>query len=288
MTDKTETTAATPKDTIEKMAGRRIFSTIDDAVIALNADAGKYSDFESTTLAAAGCDSEGNFDPAIYADGMEVMVAKLNKAKEGTKAIVVGAVPTLETVMADAAAVDWLRGILRKELNHVLVRPLRDAENVETVIDQMPTTLAGFITSGRESNGIMESYNELHKSVAAFMAARVPIWGRARITKGELKRALESRAYALDTWSALEDRGEGKDSLFVAALQLFIASAKKKGLDPAIFERWMETRNAKAYTAEEQEADDFDIDSLTESLLAEPADQGAATGPVDPADAPAE
>jgi len=279
MTD-TDTKTPAAKTVAESMPARRVFATPEAAAAYLTESGGIYADFGAIPLAAPGIDEEGNFDPAVFTDSTEVMVAKLRRQgtadqkakglKPGISAIVVGAVPTLDSLMADPAGRVWVQAIIHKELNHVLVRPLRDAANVSTVIDEMPTTMAGFITSGRESGGgIMEAFNDLYKSVNEFLASKVPVWKRAKpsLIKSEFKRCLESSAYALEYFPALEDRGEGKDSLFVMALGLFVNKATKEGKDTAIFDRWLATRNEKAFDAEEVEDEDFDLESLTESLL---------------------
>jgi hypothetical protein len=260
--------AKTPdvKTVADDMDSRRIFDNIEEAIAYLTRCSEELSDFADIPIAGAGMDSEGNFDPQVYTDDMQVMVATLRKAKEGVKAIVVAPIPKLDVILANAEGKDWAQKILHKELNHVAVRALRDAADVSTVADQIPTTLGAYVSTQREASGIIESFNELYKGLNATMGGKVPVWTRARLTKGELKRALESKAYAEEYYPALENRGEGKDSLFVVALQLGIAAAKQKGLDPEIFQRWTNTRNLKALTVEDDE-EDFDLASLTESML---------------------
>jgi hypothetical protein len=269
--------APEPKTVADDMDARRIFPNIEEATTYLTKMAEELSDFDTTAIAAAGMDSEGNFDPKVYTSDMDVMVSVLGSRKGGVKAIVVAPVPKIQTILDNPEAVAWMTKILHKELNHVAVRALREAADVATVVDQIPTTLGGYISSQRESAGIIETYNELYKGLNATMSAKIPVWAKARLTKGELKRALESKAYAEEYYPALENRGEGKDSLFVMALQLGIAGAKGKGLDPAIFQRWTDTRNQKALTAGDEEGDDFDLSSLTESMLK--ADEPKADAP---------
>lgn len=258
----------------DDMDSRRIFKNPEEAVAYLTHCGETFSDFGSIPLAAPGVDEEGNFDPAIYNDSMHVMVATLRNVGKGVKAIVVAPIPTLDAVLADPAAREWLTDrVLNKELNHVAVRALRTAEDISVVVDQMPTTLAAYYSTARESSGIMETFNALYKQLNEIMSKKVPSWAKARLVKSDLKRALESKGYAEEYYPALENRGEGKDSLFVVALQLAVQAAKLKGLDPTIFERWKETRDAKKFTgAPEEEAEDFDIDSLSAALVAAPAE----------------
>lgn len=268
MTDSTVNTKVPVLTVAEDMDSRRIFSTVTDAENYLNKCAADFSDFATTPLAAVGL-PDGEFDPTIYTDGMEVMVATLRKAKAGIKAIVVAPVPSLNLLLADSAGRDWIKRIIEKELNHVAVRSLREAEDISTVVDQIPTTMAAYISSARESSGIMDTFNELYKSLNSTLSAKIPVWAKARLVKGELKKCLESKGYSDEYYPALENRGEGKDSLFVVALNLGIAGAKAKGMDATIFERWAATRNAKAFTPgqADTEEDDFDIGDLSAEMM---------------------
>lgn len=287
----TESTAEKAKSVAENMAPRRVFGNINEAVEYLKATATAIPDFntivEAGGLAAPGMDEEGNFDSNIYGEGTEVMVSVLRKQGKGVKAIVVAPVPTLDSLLGDEAGRDWVQRIIHKELNHVAVRHLRDAEDIQSMVDQMPTTREGYITSAREAGGgIMESFDELYKLINATLSAKFTPWGKQRLIKTELRKAFESKGYAAEYYPALEDyKGE---SLFALGLQLGINAAKKKGLDPTIFERWAATRDAKAFSpADETDEDDFDIDSLTDSLLeSEAGDEEAAPASEPEAEAP--
>jgi hypothetical protein len=293
------------KTVADDMDNRRIFATADDAAQYLGQCAERFADFGTMTLAAPGIDAEGNFDPEVYTDSMDVMVTLLrNKSK--IKAIVVAPTPKPHVLLGlsadDYAALDnatgkaWIEKILHKEMNHVAVRALRDAEDVSVVIDQMPTTIEGYLEPGRGDSGIMEAFNELYKQINTALAAKVPAWAKARLIKSELKKAFESKAYAENFYPVLEDfKGT---SLFVAGLNLGLAAAKRKGLDGAIFQRWLDTRNQKPFTAgatdDEDEEFSLDIGAMSESMLAEEstdadaATSGDADTSADSGDAPAD
>jgi hypothetical protein len=273
----------------EDMAARRIFPNIDEATQYLTASAEAFSDFEDTPVVAPGMDEDGNFDPEVYPDSVDVMVSVLRSARK-VKAIVVAPIPRISALMASPEGEKWMEKIIHKELNHVAVRHLRDAEDVDTVRDQIPTTLDAYITSGREGGGgILESFDELYKQINATLGAKLPVWSKARFTKGELKKALESKGYASEYYPAVEDyKGQ---SLFETALQLGIAAAKRKGLDPTIFERWADTRNNKTFNpADEEDEDALELDSLTDALLEseKPAEETPAAAPAGEPEAEAE
>lgn len=286
----TESKAPKPKTVADDMKPRRVLESTGDAKNYLETLANELSDWGDGkfAFAAPGIDDEGNFDSAVYTDDMDVLVAKLVN-KGAVKAVVVAPIPKIDVILADEAGKAWATKILHKELNHVAVRALREADDVSTVVDQIPTTLAGYIESGRAGAGIMETFNELYKQINATLSKAFPVWGKYRLIKTELKKAMESTAYATEIYAALEGyTAKGiDDGLFVAAIKIGIAAAKRKGLDPAIFERWLATRDQKAYDpAQPDEGDEeeaFDIDSLTDSLLAEPETEEAA--PTDDASA---
>jgi len=268
---------AKPKTIQDDMPARRVFPNPEEAAAYLN-NWTSAPDFESIPIASPGVNQEtGEFDPTIYSDSMNVMVSTL-KNKGKVKAIVVAPVPKVDVLLGSDAGKQWVEKILNKELNHVAVRHLRDAEDVESFIGEMPTTIDGYISSDRGSAGIMESFNELYKAVDQALAAKVTAWAKARFTKGELKKALESKGYALEFYPTIEDyKGQ---SLFEKALDTAIVAAKRKGMDPTIFERWKATRNAKTYDASEDEEDDLDLDDLLADTLGESAgsESAPATG----------
>jgi hypothetical protein len=275
-TDNNAPAAKAPKvkTVAEDMDSRRIFANVAEVTAYLGSAAQDFSDFGSQTFAAPGVDGNGNFDPEVYTDSMDIMVGLLrNKSK--VKAVVVAPIPKIDRLLgldADAYTAipatnrNWIEKILHKEMAHVAVRALREAEDVSTVIDQMPTTVEGYLEPGRGDSGIMEAFSELYKQINSTLAAKIPVWAKARLIKSELKKALESRAYAAEYYPSLEDyKGQ---SLFVAALNLGIGAAKRKGLDPTIFQRWLDTRDQATLTASDDE-DELDIGALTDMVLAE-------------------
>lgn len=282
----TEATAAAstpkPKTVLEDMDSRRMFDTPELAAQYLNQMGETLSDFASAPMVLKGVDAEGNFDPSIYTDSMRVMVAVLTQrvkdAPSKVQAIVVTPAPTLDSILANPLGKDWLQKIVDKELNHVAVRPLRapkDGDTLDTLAEQMPTTLEGYVSSQREGGGILETYNELARGIIDAIAKKSKPWQKARLTKPELKSAMASKAYAAEYYPTLEDRGEGKESLFVMALNFAKQVAVSKSLDPAIFDKWLTTRDEATLVSKSDDSDDdgdFDLDSLT---FAEPEQKPA-------------
>ena len=274
-TNETESKAPKAKTVADDMDARRLFPNIAEAVAYLTASAATFTDFGDYPIAAPKMDENGNFDAETYGDQTDTMVALLRRDSK-VKAIVVAPVPKIDALLESEEGRKWVEKILHKELNHVAVRQLRDAEDVTTVIDQIPTTLDGYISSSREGGGIIATFDELYKLLNSALAA-VPVWAKARLIKTDLRKAMESKGYALEFFPALEDRPDG--SLFAKAIALGISAAKRKGLDPTIFERWAATRDAKEYKPgdEEVEIDLDNIDALTDSMLADEAKAAPAT-----------
>ena len=285
MTTETKAAESTPDateakaKTIQDVASRTHFATLEEMTAYLQRLADEIKDFASYPLAAPGLDAEG-FDASMYGEGMEACVSILTN-KKGSKgydenrpvrAIVATPMPTLEALMGRPDGVDFVRKIIRKELNHIAVRQLRDAADVSTVVPEMPVTVDGYISTGRESSTALETFNTLYKSINDTLNKMFPAWSRRKIYKRDLRSAMESKAFALEYFGSLEDRGD-KESLFVIALKLGQAAAKAKAMDSSIFDRWLETRDSKTIdlTDDEDEADeDVSFESLAAAMLAEP------------------
>lgn len=275
--------AAKPKTVLDDMESRRVFDSTADATTYLAKCMADFSDFEGYPVAAPGLDAEGNFDPEIYTDAMQVGVAVLSQRGEGAnsstvKAIVIYPSPSLDSILANDAARDWLTRIVHKELNHVAVRQLRKAENIADVIDQMPTTLEDYITSNRETGGILQAYEDLWKGIKKTLGIKFRPWALQNLSKKEMRRGMESASYAAANYPTLEDRGD-KPSLFVLAAQLGELQAKKAGADPAIFQRWLATRNEKTIDVKaEDEDENISLDDLEAAFT---SDDSATPAPAD-------
>lgn len=268
------------KTVAEDMDQRRVFSTAADALAYLGQMQETLSDFHDVPSKFVGlvADDDGNpsFDPEIYTDSTRIMVAVLKAREEGSdgkksnqvKALVVTPVPTLDAILADDAAREWLVSkVLDKELNHIAVRNLRDADDIESV-DNMPVVLGDFISSARAAGGQFEVFNAVYRTIGTVLAKKFKIWGKYAPKKADLRNAMASRAFANEWFAPLEDREKG--SLFVLACQLGQQLAKAEGLDPAIFDKWLAERdNAELKAGDDDE--DVTLDDLTAGLFAEDA-----------------
>lgn len=283
---------------IDDMDNRRLFDSTEEAAAYIAKCQADFPDFNGYPVAAAGLTDDGDFDPEVYTDGMRVAVAVLTQRGEGAgsstvKAIVIYPSPKLEAVLDSATGREWLTGIMEKELNHVAVRQLRKAEDAEAIgdaIQTMPTTLDAYTTSGRESTGgILQTYNDLWQLIKKAIGSKANAFRLANLSKKELRKAMESKAYASAVYPTLEDRTNKKgepESFFVVAANYGKVLAKAKSMDAAIFERMLATRDEKVIdAADDEDEGEFDFEAMAAELAA-PATEGEATDSTDEQPAP--
>lgn len=259
------------------MDARRIFSNRDEAIAYLTACSESLPDFGNYPVAAPGVnltDDGLEFDPEVYTDQTRVMVSVLTNRGETpgnsqVKAIVVAPVPTIDAILSSPDAKAWMERIVEKELNHVAVRNLRKAEDISEVIDSMPKTLEDYITSDRGASGALQSYEELWRPIKNNMAKLSKSWRLAALSKKEMRRGLESAAYASEYYPTLEESKKG--SLFEFALKGLISIAKTRGLDPSVFEKWLENRNEKVIDVASEDEEEFSLEDLAEAMEADKA-----------------
>lgn len=276
---------------IDDMDSRRLFDTVDEATAYITKCQTDFADFGQYPVAAVGLTEDGDFDAEVYNDDMRIAVSVLTKRGEGKDSttvhcIVIYPSPRIAAIMgidpetvANVQGCEWLIGIMEKELNHVAVRQLRKAENAQEIaeaVESMPTTIADYITSGREStSGILESFNQLWQIIKKGMGAKSKPFALANLSKKELRKAMESASYAATVYPQLETRVNKKgepESLFVLAATFGQLLAKQESLDSTIFDRMIAQRNEKEISVSDDE-EDFDLEAMAASLAAkdEPA-----------------
>lgn len=293
-TDASASTPKTPPTVAKNMKARAVFDSADDAAAYIAKCQSDFPDFNGYPVATVGFTADNDFDPAVYTDEMRIAVAKLMERGEGpnsstVKAIVIYPTPKLEAILSTTAGTDWLTAILEKELNHVAVRNLRKAESdsdVAEAIEGMPTTVADYITSSRESSGgILETYNELWQTIKKALAQKFKAWGRAPLSKKEMRKAIESASYAATVYPILELRKnkktDEKESLFELAANFGAMLAKEEGLDPAFFEKALANRETNVLDVSDED-EDFDLEAeLSKAKAATDATGHDSTGEAD-------
>lgn len=291
MTEETNTNAAaTPakaQTVIDDMAQRRMFDSTGEAEAYIAKCQEDFADFSGYPVAAAGLTEAGEFDPEIYTDEMRVGVYVLTKRGDGPNTttvhcIVIAPAPKVTAFLGladedaalftNSAGLDWLTGIIDKEINHVTVRQLRKAENAQEIaeaVESMPTSLADFITSGREStSGILETFNQLWQIIKKAVGTKSKPFALANLSKKELRKAMESASYAATVYPQLETRtnkkGE-KESLFVLAATFGQLMAKQESLDSTIFDRMLTQRDQKEIEVAD-DGEEFDLEAMAAAM----------------------
>lgn len=299
--ESTEAKAPKVLTVIDDMDSRRLFDSPEDAANYIGKCQADYPDFNGYPVAAVGLTEDGDFDPEVYTDEMQIAIAVLTQRGEGAgtstvKAIVIYPSPKVSALLESTAGSDWIAALVAKEANHVAVRQLRKAEGADEIADAiqtMPTTIEAYTTSGRESTGgILQSYNDLWQPVKKAIGTKSTPFRLANLSKKELRKAMESSAYALSVYPKLEDRenkkGE-KESLFAVAANYGVLLAKAKGLDPTIFERMIAQRDEKVIdVTDDEDEGDFDLEAMAAELAAAPAEATEDSTEADAPEAPAE
>ena len=181
-----------------------------------------------------------------------------------------------------------LREIIRKEMQHRAVRPLRilkgnyaDESAVAEAQDKMPQTLAEYISGTRTGSGLLDAFNkhavealDRFKKLDGKNKAVGEAFTRANLKKATLRQALSNAAYASSEHGRLESAG-----LFVRFIHALIAKAKQDGLSIATYEAWLETRDAQTYDPSAIDMAALDLGDLFAEDSTEAADAAEPTEP---------
>jgi hypothetical protein len=178
---------------------------------------------------------------------------RLEGENKGTeiKSIVIAAIPDPASVLADSAGREFVLDNISTAFMTKLANAVRPKDGIQP---KLPFTLTEFITitRGRES---LKSYAELAPSMVTSLKER----GLKHITVPILRQCLRSQAEANMRFG---------DAVTAPAwenvIKAFISGAERKGLDSAIFHRWLETR--------EQAVDEIEIDGDFSDLDFNPAE----------------
>lgn len=193
------------------------------------------------------------------------VIVKVLKTKVGDKqipkALIVWPMPRIDEILKTEAGQAWVANILHKELDHVLVRPLRDAENVEAMKGELPITIDSFITTQRGAGSrLLQAFTDLQSNIITVLKKNAP-WNSHAWRKADLRKAMENSGYASYAFPELEENGK-----IVEIIQTFIRLAQTKDLDCTLFNTWIDSRNEQQYDPGEVGADvslsDLDLEDF--------------------------
>lgn len=265
---------AAPKALADLPTAPQIFNSFSDANAWLAGRIAEGYDFSAVPIVSQGLDSEGGLDPEAFPARVSVHILRNRAVRIGdtlqpaaVKCVAIYHLPTIETAIATPDAREWISTVLNTAMTRKAVAKLRDADNLLDVADSLPTDDADYwAEAGRGGSGL-ETFDAVYGEIRA-LVMKFPVAAKSKISKADFKRALESRAFALALYPACEELKIGTEtrSLFLAAAVKGRALAVEKGLSPAIFDRWIETR------------DQVEIEPATDEAEAEPVDFDAIFG----------
>lgn len=183
--------------------------------------------------------------------------------KQVPKALFLQPIPSVDQLLADSTGRAMVEAVIAKELNHRAFRPVRATENMEAALGEMPASIAAYCTSGRESSAssALAVYNDLFGDITKQLKEKVNAFKVARITKAELRKAMENAAYAAHYYPTLEEAG-----FFKLVCGLFSQFGAKADYDVSLIDTWAATRDEQQFKADESTGGLDDLEGLLDGF----------------------
>lgn len=197
------------------------------------------------------------------------------KDANGARGFAIYPLHAVDAILNDDAGILWVNKVVEKEASHVALRQLRNV-NIALGTDafaaaamEMPVSVSDYVEeSTRESldtsafDGLWKDFRTLLSKSPATAALVTQLPG-----KGEVLKALRSKAFATEEYETLESMGV---FTFIGTTMIGIighmkAAAVERGedfeLDASEIEGWLATRDTKVFTtAKKVEADLSTVD----------------------------
>ena len=260
---------------------RKVFESVTDALAALKSIYGSEGFPDSFPVVGAGIgliDVTGDDSippladwPAEYrATGVKVCVTFIgvrgqgeDGKKNGARGFSVYPLHPLDALQSDDAGIEWLWKVAEKEASHVALRGLRNVnpalgnDALAQAAMEMPLTVSDYVEeSTREAmdttafDTLWSKFRKMlsESAATAAMASRLP-------GKGEVLKAIRSKAYATETYEELEKinafvwmaskMAEIIDSLKASAVE----AGEDFDLDSSEIKGWLAGRDTKVFAA---------------------------------------
>ena len=183
-----------------------------------------------------------NFDEEIPA-GFGVSIFPISRrGAEGNEIIgvAVAAIPDPETIANHEKGSDFIRNVLISAFQAKVANAVRPRADGSTA-GSIPASIEDFITSQRGS-GSLKTYT----AMATVFVKTIKKMGIKFMTSQILKQTLQSKAFAESQFPKIPQDGWEK------ILHAMVSKAANEGLDPAILNHWLATRNdAEMHIAED-------------------------------------
>ena len=266
---------------------RSVFSNVEDAqAYVANVMATPEAQDVVSVVHGLVQDAEGNssVDWSKY-EGQDIYVMKLqlkggaDMGAAGVRAFVVHPAPTLSDIILGASepgnVQDWVAGLLETQVAHAIARPLRGIKDESgglppiTAHDMaaVPVGLEDFTTTSRQSGGA-KLFNKFVTNIIKHFAAKIPAFGRTRITKDTFRRCVESKHLASMLYPSFEELPNGK-SVFVLGAEALLQLGEAGNYDTSLVEGWLANRDTVVFGDDEAFADDEDFDIDMDALISE-------------------
>ena len=236
--------------TFETLPNKKVFLADDSTMPVFVQHAASLAAAAGVNIVAFSGDTPSGWSISV------TVLKESRKQKDGATrrepvALVIWPIPTLAHVFGESE--DWVSETVHDALITALLRPVRAAEDLSKVGDEMPTTIADFITS-RRREGKFGVFVEYAPKILKALKRMFPKSERFRsLTPLILRQLCESSAFAASVDASLEEAGQ-----WVKLIQGMRRTAVKEGKPTAVFDEWLATRDDTALVEIEAESVDFD------------------------------
>ena len=234
-------------------------------------------------------------DELLSSEGMQPTVAivgarerndKTGKMDSGFRAVILFGMPDANAFItyedSDGARVgaDWVEKLIQKEAAHVFFRDLRNADTAEDLaafFDSNPKDVAAFTARYAGMAEDTDAYDAIWPGFRKLLTAKLPALVKLLPGKGEVMKAIRSRAYAETEaeLSPLEAQGIFKflaDSMIKAGQTATNDAGEPDPINTETIEAWLAERDTFTYREAPKAEKDFSVLSgLNLGILAAPA-----------------
>jgi hypothetical protein len=274
---------------------RKVCDSIGDAFAALRsiyATEGFPADFPTVAARVGLVDVSGEDAippladwPAEYqADGVSICVTFVGvrglkgedgKEANGARGFAIYPLHPVDAILGDDSGVSWVNKVVEKEASHVALRQLRNV-NIALGTDafaaaamEMPVSVSDYVEESTRESLDTSAFDGLWKSFRT-MLSQSPATA-ALVTqhpgKGEVVKALRSKAFAQAEYETLESMGVFTfiGTTMVGIIEHMKAQAVERGedfeLDASEIQGWLATRDTKVFASPKKvEADLSTVD----------------------------
>lgn len=209
---------------------------------------------------------------AYHGEGVKVCVTfigvrgikdEAGKDQNGARGFAVYPLHPIDAIQADDSGVEWLLKIVEKEASHVALRGLRNVnpslgtDALAQAAMDMPLTVSDYVEETTRESLDTSAFDKLWKqfrtmlannTATAALATRLP-------QKGDVIKAIRSKAYAEEQHSQLESMGafkfiaETMAGIIDAMRQQAVEAGEDYELDSSEIRAWLATRDTKVFAA---------------------------------------